>query len=141
MTEPMRSLSCGITLPLRLYVAGLAENRISTSMSNLHRVAANLHVALFQDVEQADLHQLVQLGQLVHGEDAAVHPRDQAKVQRLFGRHARAAGQLGRIDLADDVGELRARGQPLGIALFARPPGDRHLFRRGGCQQLLAHAG
>ena len=81
------------------------------------RVAANLHVALFEDVEQADLHQLVQFGQFVHGEDAAVHPRDQAEVQRLFGRHADAAGQLGRVDLADDVGELRARRQPLGVAL------------------------
>ena len=91
------------------------------------RIAANLHVALFQDVEQADLHQFVQLGQFVHGEDAAVHPRDQPEVQRLLGRHARAAGQLGRIDLADHVGELRARRQPLGVPLFARPPGDRDL--------------
>ena len=62
----------------------------------LDRIAANLHVALFQNVEQADLHQLVQLGQLVHGEDAAVHARDQPEVQGLFGRHAGAAGQLGR---------------------------------------------
>ena len=30
----MRSFNCGMTLPLRLYVDGLAENRISTSMSN-----------------------------------------------------------------------------------------------------------
>ena len=75
----------------------------------LDRVAADLHVALFEDVEQADLHQLVQLRDLVHGEDAAVHARDQAEVQRLLGRHADAAGQLGRVDLADDVGELGAR--------------------------------
>ena len=90
------------------------------------RIAADLHVALFEDVEQADLHQFVQLGQFVHGEDAAVHPRNQAEVQGLLGRHARAAGQLGGVDLADDVGELRARGQPLGVALLARPPGDGH---------------
>ncbi len=62
----------------------------------LDRVAANLHVALFEDVEQADLHQLVQFGHFVHGEDAAVHARDQPEVQGLFGRHARAGGQLGR---------------------------------------------
>ena len=99
-------------------------------MSKLHRVAADLHVALFENVEQADLHQFVQLGQFVHREDAAVHARNQAEVQRLFGRHARAAGQLGRIDLADDVGELGARRQPLGVALLARPPGDRHVFLR-----------
>ena len=83
------------------------------------RVAADLHVALFEDVEQPHLHQLVQLRQLVDGEDPAVHPRDQAEVQGLLGRHARAAGQLGRVDLADDVGELGARGQPLGITVLA----------------------
>ena len=54
------------------------------------RIAADLHVALFQDVEQPHLHQLVQFRQLVHGEDAAVHAGDQPEVQRLFGRHARA---------------------------------------------------
>ena len=84
----------------------------------LDRVAANLHVALFQNVEQADLHQLVQLGQFVHGEDAPVHPRDQPKVQGFFGRHAGAAGQLGGVDFADDVGEFGARGQSLGIAML-----------------------
>ena len=94
------------------------------------RIAADLHVALFEDVEQAHLHQLVQLGQLVDGEDAPVHARDQPEVQGLLGRHARAAGQLGRVDLADHVGELRARRQPLGVAELPRPPGDRHLRRR-----------
>ena len=102
------------------------------------RIAANLHVALFQDVEQADLHQLVELGQFVDGEDAAVHARNQPEVQGLFGRHAGAAGQLGRIDLADDVGELGARRQPLGIAGRARPPGDRHFFFGHAGHQFLA---
>ena len=103
------------------------------------RIAADLHVPLFQDVEQADLHQLVQLGQLVHGKDAPVHARNQTEVERFLGRHARAAGQLGRIDFADHVGELRSRRQPLGVAIFALPPGDRHLFR-GGWPELLARA-
>ena len=94
-------------------------------MSKRIGIAANLHVALFEDVEQADLHQLVELRQLVDREDAAVHPRDQAEVQRLLGRHAHAAGELGRVDLADDVGELGARREPLGIAVLALPPGDR----------------
>ena len=62
----------------------------------LDRVAADLHVAFFENIEQADLHQFVEFRQLVHGENAAVHPRDQAEVQRLFGRHARAGGQLRR---------------------------------------------
>ena len=92
MTEPMRSFSCGMTLPLRLYVAGLAENKISTSMSKLHRIAANLHVALFQNVEQADLHQFVQLRQFVDRKNAPVHARNQTEVQCFLGAHARAAG-------------------------------------------------
>ena len=107
----------------------------------LDRIAANLHVALFEDVEQTDLHQFVQFGHLVHGEDAAVHARNQAEVQRLLGGHAGAGGQLGGVDLADDVGELGARRQPLGIALLARPPGDADaVFRQVG-QQTLARRG
>ena len=95
-------------------------------MSKRTGIAADLHVALFEDVEQAHLHQLVQLGQFVDGEDAAVHARDQPEVQGLLGRHARAAGQLGRIDLADHVGELRARAPAARHSELPRPPGDRH---------------
>ncbi len=102
------------------------------------RVAADLHVALFEDVEQAHLDQLVQLGQFVDREDAAVHAGDQPEVQGLLGRHAHAAGQLRRIDLADHVGELRPRRQPLGIAKLPRPPGHRHLRRRTLRHQPLA---
>ena len=92
-----------------------------------HRIAADLHVALFQNVEQPDLHQFVELGQFVHGENAPVHAGNQAEVQGLLGRHARAAGQPGGIDFADHVGKLGARRQPLGVAIFPRPPGNRHL--------------
>ena len=92
-----------------------------------HGIAADLHVAFFEDVEEPDLHQLVEFRQLVHGEDAAVHARDEPEVQRLFGRHAGSGGQPRGIDFADHVGELRAGGQTLGVARFARPPGDRHL--------------
>ena len=81
----MRSLSCGMTLPLRLYVAGLAEKRISTSISNCTGIAADLHVALFENVEQADLHQFVEFRQFVHRENAAVHARNEAEVQGFFG--------------------------------------------------------
>ena len=81
-------------MPERLYVVGLAEKRIEHVDVELDRVAANLHVALFEDVEQADLDQFVQFGHLVHGEDAAVHARDEAEVQRLLGRHARAAASF-----------------------------------------------
>ena len=119
-------------MPQRLYVAGLAREEDQHVDVELDRVAADLHVALFEDVEQADLHQLVELGQFVHGEDAAVHARDQAEVQGLLGRHAGAAGELGRVDLADDVGELGARGEPLGIAL-ARAATRRSAPRPRAC--------
>ena len=49
------------------------------------RVAADLDIALLEDVEEADLHELVEVGQLVHREDAAVLARDQAEVQRVLG--------------------------------------------------------
>ena len=39
-----------------------------------HLVAADLHVALFHDVEETDLDALGEVGQLVDGEDAAIGP-------------------------------------------------------------------
>ena len=90
----------------------------------LNRIAANLHVALFEDVEQTDLHQFIEFGYLIHRKDAAVHTRNEAEVQRFLRGHAHAGRQLGRVDFADHVGELRARRQPFGVALLARPPGD-----------------
>ena len=74
------------------------------------------------------LHQFVQFRQFVHGKNAAVHPRDQAEVQGLLRRHALAARQFRRVDLADDVRELRARREPLRIAFRPRPPADRDFF-------------
>jgi hypothetical protein len=51
------------------------------------------------------------------------------------------AGQLGRIDLTDDVGELRPRGQPLRVPLFPPPPGDRYPLRWRVGDQPLAGRG
>ena len=104
----------------------------------LHGIAADLHVALFEDVEQADLHEFVKLGQLIHREDATVQTWDQAEVERVFDAHADAGGQFRRVDLADDVGEFRAGGEPLGVALVAWPPGDRHFVGRHASDQLPA---
>ena len=38
-------------------------------------------------------------------------------MEGLLSRHAGAPGELGRVDLADDIGELGARGQAFGVAL------------------------
>ena len=120
-------------LELRNHLAAAVVGRRIRREQNQHvdieldRIAANLHVAFFENVEQADLHQFVQFRQFVHRKDAAMHARNQPEVQRLFGRHAHAAGQLGRIDFANDVGELRARRKPLRVAILTRPPGDRHV--------------
>ena len=51
----------------------------------LHWIATNLHVAFFQNVEQADLHQFVQFRQFVHREQTAMHARNESEVQGVFG--------------------------------------------------------
>ena len=81
-------------------------------------IAANLHVAFFQNIEQAHLHELVQFGQFVHGEDAAMHAGNQAEVQRTFRGHAFAVRQFGRVDFADHIGELRPGRETLCVAVF-----------------------
>src|SRR5207245_6832544 len=96
----------------------------------LHGIATNLDVALFQNVEEPDLDQLIQLRYLIHGKDPAVHAWDEAEVESFFCRHAGTAGELGRIDFADDVRELGAGGEALGITLLAWPPGDRDFLLR-----------
>ncbi len=47
-----------------------------------HRVALNLHIAFLHDVEERDLDFAGEVGQLVHGEDAAVGAGKQAIVHR-----------------------------------------------------------
>ena len=48
------------------------------------REAADLQVALLEDVEEADLDARREVGQLVDGEDAAVGARDDAEVDDLL---------------------------------------------------------
>ena len=105
-----------------------------------HGVAADLDVALLEHIEEAHLHQFVQVGQLVHGEDAAVHARHQPEVERFLRAHRRAGGELRGVDLADQVGELGAGCQALGVARVAVPPGDGHLLRGERRHQLAACA-
>jgi hypothetical protein len=89
-------------------------------------VAFDLDVLLLHQVEEADLHLLGQVGQLVDGEDAAVRPRDEAVVDRLLVGEVAALGDLDRIDLADEVGHRDVRRRELlAVAELAVDPDDR----------------
>ena len=89
-------------------------------------VAADLHVALLEHVEQADLDALGEVGQLVDGEDAAVGARHEPVVQRQLVGEVAALGDLDRVDLADEVGDRRVGGgQLLAVAIVAVHPVDR----------------
>ena len=88
-------------------------------------VAADLDVALFHDVEEADLDALGEVGQLVDAEDAAVGARDQAVVDRQLVGEVAALGDLDRVDLADEVGDGDVgRGELLAVAAVAADPVD-----------------
>ena len=88
--------------------------------------AADLDVALLEDVEQADLDPFGQVRQLVDRDDAPVGARDQAVVERQLVGQVAAFGDLDRVDLADQVGDRDiGRGELFGIAAVARQPVDR----------------
>ena len=92
------------------------------------REAADLDVALLEDVEQADLDPLGEVRQLVDREDAAVRARDQAVVERQLVAQVAALGDADRVDLADQVGDRDVgRRELLGVAPVARQPVDRRL--------------
>ena len=93
-----------------------------------HQVTADLHVALFEHVEQADLDALGEVGQLVHREDAAVGLGHETVAEGLRVVEEQATGDLDGVDLADEVGHRGVgRGQLLGEALASVDPGDRRV--------------
>ncbi len=106
-----------------------------------HRIALNLNVAFLHDVEQADLNFSGQVGQFVHGEDAAIGARQQAIVNREFvAQGAARARRLDRVHVAKNVrdGHVRRR-QLFDEARVARQPRDGRgvaLFR----DQIAARA-
>ena len=84
-------------------------------------VAADLDVALLQDVEQRHLDALGQVGQLVDRHDAAVGPRDHAVVDRQLVGEVAALRHADRVDVADQVGHGRVgRGELLRVPVVAR---------------------
>ena len=85
-----------------------------------HRIPADLHVPLFEHVEEPDLNLGGQVGQLVDAEDAAIGARNQAEMHGHFAREIAALGVLDHVDLADQVGDGDVgRGELLVIAVVA----------------------
>jgi len=76
-------------------------------------VAPDLHVALLQDVEQADLDPLGEVGELVDRHDPAVGPGDQPVVDRQLVGQVATLGDPDRVDVADQVGHARVGGGEL----------------------------
>ena len=107
-----------------------------TSSGQADLVAADLHVALLEHVEQADLDALGEVGQLVDGEDAAVGAGHEAVVQRELVGEVAALGHLDGVDLADEVGDRGVgRGQLLAEAVVAVHPA------RSGCRRPARRPG
>lgn len=68
-------------------------------------VAPDLDVALFHDVEEADLDALGEVGEFVDAEDAAVGAGDEAVVDGEFVAEVATFGNFDWVDFADEVGD------------------------------------
>ena len=79
-----------------------------------YRKAADLEVALFEQVQEADLDARREIGQLVDREDAAVGARNDSEVDDLgVGVGEPAGRRLDRIDVAEQVGDRDVRSREL----------------------------
>ena len=90
--------------PIRviLGIGGGEENQVE---GEADLMAADLDVPLLQDVEEADLDPLGQVGEFVDGEQAAVGPGDQPVVESQLVGKVPAFGNSDRIDLTDQVSD------------------------------------
>ena len=88
-------------------------------------VAADLDVALFHDVEEADLDAFREVREFVDAEDATIVAGDEAVVDGEFVGEVAALGDLDRVDLTDKVGDGDVRGgELLAVAALAVDPFD-----------------
>src|SRR5437764_14103254 len=71
-----------------------------------HAIAADLHVLLFHDVEQADLDPFREVGQLVDAEDSTVGAWQQPVMDGQLICEIAAFGDLDGVHLADLIGEV-----------------------------------
>ena len=99
-------------------------------------VAADLHVALLEHVEQTHLDALGEVGKLVDREDAAVGARDEPVVDGELVGEIAALGHLDGVDLTDQVGDRGVgSGELLTEAAVAVDPLDRRLVAALGHEQ------
>src|SRR5205807_3408640 len=88
-----------------------------------HAIAADLHVLLFHDVEQADLDPFREVGQLVDAEDSTVGAWQQPVMDGQLICEIAAFGDLDGVDLTDEIGDRDVgRGELLAIATIATDP-------------------
>ena len=105
-------------------------------------VAADLHVALLEHVQQTDLDALGEVGQLVDREDAAVGAGDEPVVDGELVGQVATLGDLDGVDLTDEVGDRRVgSGELLAEAPVAVDPLDRRFVAALGDEQprVLRH--
>ena len=104
-------------------------------------VAADLHIPLFHDVEEADLDFFAQIRQFVDGEDAPVRAGNKTVMDRQLVRKVPPLGDFDRIDLADQIGDRDVRrGELFAVSFFAPEPGDFRPILQGPKLFLTAFA-
>ena len=124
--EPNRSLSGRDDAAAVRVVLGVRRGEQDDVERQADLVAADLHVALLEHVQQTDLDALGEVGELVDREDAAVGAGHEAVVDRQLVGEVAALGHFDRVDLADQVRNRRVgRRELLAVAPFAVHPLDR----------------
>ena len=94
-------------------------------------MSPDLHVALFEDVQEAHLDALGEIRQFVDREDAAVDPRHETEMNRQFVVEVAPLGNLDGVHLADQVGDGDVGcSKLLGVPLGPGQPGDGRVVAR-----------
>ena len=106
------------------------------------RIAANLDVALFENIKEADLNFGGKVGQFIDGKDATVGARDEAVVHGGFvGEVAATWSVFDEVDFADEVGDGDVGGgEFFVVACGAVDPFDGGVFALFG-EEALAGGG
>ena len=104
-------------------------------------VAADLDVALLEDVEEAHLDPLGQVRELVDRHDAPMRAGDHAVVDRELVPEVAALGHLDRVDVPDQVPDGGVGcGELLRVAILAWQPAHRDGFALAGHELAAAGA-